>query len=59
MLSFLLSLLSIVESYAIVEKVEEMREVTLPRAEDLKGSVPIKSIPGKKEAKKKQVEEPA
>ena len=58
-LSFLSSLLAIVESYAIVEKVEETKEVSLPRIAGFKRPVPIKSIPGKKEGKKKQVEEPA
>ncbi|MBA7682331.1 hypothetical protein ES703_90681 [subsurface metagenome] len=58
-LSFLSSLLAIVESYAIVEKVEETKAVSLPRSAGFKRPVPIKSIPGKKEGKKKQVEEPA
>ncbi len=58
-LSFLSSLLAIVESYAIVEKVEETKAVSLPRGAGFKRPVPIKSIPGKKEVKKKQVEEPA
>ena len=58
-LSFLSSLLAIVESYAIVEKVEETKEVSLPRGAGFKRPVPIKSIPGKKGGKKKQVEEPA
>ncbi len=58
-LSFLSSLLAIVESYAIVEKVEETKAVSLPRGAGFKKPVPIKGIPGKKEVKKKQVEEPA
>ena len=58
-LSFLLSLLAIVESYAIVEKVEDSKDVSLGRADVFKRPVPIKSIPSKKKAKKKEVEERA
>jgi len=53
------SLLAIVESYAIVEKVEDNKDVSLGRADIFKRPVPIKSIPSKKKAKKKEVEEPA
>ena len=58
-LSFLVSLLAIVESYAIVEKVEDSKDVSLGRADVFKRPVPIKSIPSKKKAKKKEVEERA
>ena len=58
-LSFLVSLLAIVESYAIVEKVEDSKDVSLGRADVFKRPVPIKSIPSKKKAEKKEVEEPA
>jgi len=58
-LSFLVSLLAIVESYAIVEKVEDSKDVSLGQADVFKRPVPIKSIPSKKKAKKKEVEERA
>ena len=43
-LSFLLSLLAIVESYAIVDKIEGTADVSLQRADVSKRSVPIKGI---------------
>jgi len=62
-LSFLLSLLAIVESYTIADKVEGRKEVSLRQArriaQTVKKPTPIKSIPTKAKPKKKQVEEPA
>jgi glycosyltransferase involved in cell wall biosynthesis len=62
-LVFLTSLLAVMESYALVEKVAGPREVMLWPAESAKQEimeqVPIKDIPAEKTAKKKQVEEPA
>jgi len=61
--SFLLSLLATVESYAIVDKVEGAPGVSLQRAklieQTVKKPAPIKSIPPETKAEKKQVEEPA
>jgi hypothetical protein len=52
-LSFLLSLLAIVESYTIVDKIAGTID------QRAKKTTPIKSIPAKTDTKKKQVEEPA
>jgi glycosyltransferase involved in cell wall biosynthesis len=58
-LVFLLSLLSIVESYTIVDKIKGHPQVPLYRArpaeEIIKKQTPIKSIPAKSKSKKKQV----
>ncbi|MHC4459109.1 MAG: hypothetical protein ACYS0I_18870, partial [Planctomycetota bacterium] len=68
MLSFLLSLLAIVESYAIVDKIAGSTDVLQKRAarrqvktieKPPKKLTPIKSIFGKSESKKSQIEEPA
>jgi glycosyltransferase involved in cell wall biosynthesis len=62
MVSFLLSLLAIVESYAIVDKIKGNTESALRRGraagEKVKKPTPIKSIPAKSKSEKKQVEEP-
>jgi glycosyltransferase involved in cell wall biosynthesis len=62
-LSFLLSLLAIVESYATVDKVEGTADVSLQRPsrieQTIKKRTSIKSIPSKSQAKEKEVEEPA
>ena len=52
-LSFMLSLLAIVESYTIVDKIAGTID------QRAKKTTPIKSIPAKTDTKKKQVEEPA
>jgi hypothetical protein len=66
MLSFLLSLLAIVESYAIVDKIAGSTDVLQKRAarrqvktieKPPKKLTPIKSIFGKSESKKSQIEE--
>jgi len=60
-LSFLLSLLAIVESYATVDKIEGGKSVSLRQAklieQTTKKAAPIKSIPVKTKPKKRQVEE--
>ncbi len=60
-LSFLLSLLAIVESYTIADKIEGGKGVSLRQArlieQTIKKSAPIKSIPVKGKPKKRQVEE--
>ncbi len=56
-LSFLLSLLAIVESYTLIDKVEGSQQVQLTE-QATKEQVPIKSISAKTEARKNQVEEP-
>jgi len=65
-LSFLLSLLSIVESYTLVDKITESTDVsakgTVPqqaksKEETTKKVAPIESIPAKAKSKKKQAEE--
>ncbi len=61
MLSFLLSLLAIVESYTLIDKIENSRAITLQQVQlteqGTKEQVPIKSISAKTEPKKNQVEE--
>ena len=62
MLSFLLSLLAIVESYAIVDKIQGRKKGVSLRQDGLKEQIPkkpqpIKSIPTKSKSRKKQVEE--
>jgi len=61
MLSFLLSLLAIVESYTIVDKIEGGKGVSLGQAklieQTTKKAAPIKSIPAKGKPKKRQIEE--
>ncbi|MHC4498189.1 MAG: glycosyltransferase [Planctomycetota bacterium] len=63
MVSFLLSLLAILESYTLVEKIEGSREVLLPEVSPIEQIIrkptSIRSIFGKADAKKNQVEEPA
>jgi glycosyltransferase involved in cell wall biosynthesis len=59
-LSFLLSLLSIVESYALIDKVKSNKSV-VPKQAELSGQpakkpAPIKSIPAKGKTNKRQVE---
>jgi glycosyltransferase involved in cell wall biosynthesis len=60
-LSFLLSLLAIVESYAVVDKIEGGKGVSLRQAklieQTIKKTAPIKSIPAKPKPEKRQVEE--
>ena len=60
-LSFLVSLLAVVESYATVDRIEGGKGVSLRQArlikQTIKKSVPIKSISVKAKPKKKQVEE--
>ncbi len=60
-LSFLLSLLAIVESYTIADKIEGGKGVSLRQAklieQTTKKAAPIKSIPVKAKPKKRQVEE--
>jgi glycosyltransferase involved in cell wall biosynthesis len=60
-LSFLLSLLAIVESYAIVDKIQGRKAVSRPQAglkeKRNKKGPPIKSIPAKTKSNKSQVEE--
>jgi len=68
-LSFLLSLLAVVESYAIVDKVDVGTDVLQKTAPGLqrtkviertpKKPVPIKSVPAKSKPRKMQAEEPA
>ena len=59
-LSFLLSLLAIVESYALIDKVEGGKSVSSrqarPTGQTIKKPTPIKSIPAKPKSAKKQVE---
>jgi len=60
-LSFLLSLLAIVESYAIIDKIQSRKGLSLQEAE-VTGKIaskpaPIKIIAAKSESKKEQVEE--
>jgi len=60
-LSFLLSLLAIVETYAIIDKIEDAKSAS-PVQTDLveqitKNTTPIKDISGKSKSKKGQVEE--
>ncbi len=61
-LSFLTSLLTIIESYAITEKTDLKVEPTLPADEAAKQEtvkkVSIKNIAGNKKTKKEQIEEP-
>jgi len=57
----LLSLLAIVETYAIIDKIEDAKSA-LPAQTDLveqitKNTTPIKDISGKSKSKKGQVEE--
>jgi hypothetical protein len=63
MVSFLLSLLAILESYTLVEKIEGSREILLPEVSPIEQIIrkptSIKSILGKSGAKKSQVEESA
>ncbi len=59
-LSFLLSLMAIVESYALVDKIQGRKGVSLPKADPTKQTTkktPIKSIPAKTKSRKSQVEE--
>jgi glycosyltransferase involved in cell wall biosynthesis len=60
-LSFLLSLLSIVESYTIIDKIEAARSVSSRQAklveQATKKTAPIESVPAKGESKTQQVEE--
>jgi len=60
-LSFLLSLLAIVESYTIADKIEGGKGVSLRQGkligQTIKKAAPIKSIPVKAKPKKRQVEE--
>ena len=59
-LSFLLSLLVMVESYAIIDKIKGSESVSLRRAEksqETKKALPIKSISAKTKTRKNQVEE--
>jgi glycosyltransferase involved in cell wall biosynthesis len=62
-LSFLTSLLAVMESYAMVEKVAGPREVMLlpteSEGQSVDKQVPIKSVASKRAAKKQQVEEGA
>ena len=63
-LSFLLSLLAIVESYAIVDKIHgHSKSVSFnhnkPTEQPVEKPLPIKSISGKRKSPKKQVEESA
>jgi len=62
-LSFLLSLLAIVESYTIVEKIEPSEAISSQQAHQVnhpgEKQIPIKTISAKTEAKKDQVKEPA
>ena len=60
-LSFLLSLLAIVESYAIIDKIQSRKGLSVQQAQ-VTGKIagkptPIKSIAAKSESKKEQVEE--
>ena len=59
-LSFLLSLLAVVENYALIDKVESSKSVSSRQAklieQTTKKPTPIKSISGKAASKKKQVE---
>jgi len=61
MLSFLLSLLAIVESYTLIDKIENSEAITLQQVQlteqAAKKQVPIKSIFAKTEPKTNQVEE--
>ena len=57
MLSFLLSLLSIVESYTLIDKVEGIQQVEVTE-QITKEQLPIKSISAKTKSEEKQVEEP-
>jgi glycosyltransferase involved in cell wall biosynthesis len=62
-LSFLLSLLAIVESYVIVDKIQSRKAVPRPqpalKEQKNKKGPPIKSIPAQTKSNKSQVEEPA
>jgi len=59
-LSFLLSLLAIVESYALIDKVDGGKSVSSrqdrPTGQTIKKPIPIKSIPAKAKSAKKQLE---
>jgi len=67
MLSFLLSLLAVVESYAVVDKIAGSADVSQKRTtsppatlteQAIKKPIPIKSISARTKSKKKKVEEP-
>ncbi|MHC4573896.1 MAG: glycosyltransferase [Planctomycetota bacterium] len=63
MVSFLLSLLAVVEGYALLEKIKGPKEVSVEEPvaakQKVKARTPIKSISGKRKGGKKRVGEPA
>ncbi|HUW19642.1 MAG TPA: glycosyltransferase family 4 protein [Sedimentisphaerales bacterium] len=61
--SFVLSLLAVLESYTILDRIKGVAEVSVQEAkaaqQKVKEPTPIKSISAKRNSKKKEVEEPA